>query len=71
MASIQPSSGERGLAPDIAVPLTLAQQRAVRRYWADVDVVRRAGQPAPKPVPDPQLERALAAARAKLAAGGK
>jgi len=69
--TIEPASGPKGLAPDVAVQLTRKQRGTIRAYWAEADVVRRAGQPVPAPVADPQLDRALAAARAKLAGGGK
>ncbi len=68
--TIEPGTGKKGLAPDIAVTLTRAQQQAVRAYWAKADVVRVDGAPAPEPVADAQLQRAIVAAQAKLAAAG-
>lgn len=68
--SIHPATGPKGLAPDIVVELTREQQAVVREYWDAVDVVRADGAAPPAPPADLQLTRALAAARAKLAAGG-
>ena len=56
--TIQPATGERGLAPDEPVEMSDAEFRELREWWRATDIRRPDGSQ-PPPVPDSQLDAAV------------